>query len=272
MRSSKKDVFRVGLTSDFMKPDGTIAYGDIGLSALDQADGVEWNFLDKQAEISPEVADEYDALIMLFGAVTKKTVQSAKRLSIVSRFGVGYDAIDVPACTEHGVILSTTVGASTRPVSTIAMLYILATSHKLQDKDRIARSSSWDERANYMGVGLTGRTLCIVGLGNIGKDLAKLIQPFEMRVIAVDPYVKQKDASPLGVTLIGMEEAMKQADFVVVTAALTEETRGLVGEKEFGLMKPSAFFINVARGPIANQAALTRALSEGRIAGAGLDV
>jgi len=265
--------FRVGLTRDFMKADGSLAYGDIGLSALDAAKGVTWDFIQSDShEISPEIAAQYDALIVLGRAVTRKTVQSTPRLCIVSRFGVGYDEVDVPACTDNGVILSTTIGASTRPVSTIALLYILATSHKLMAKDRIARSANWAERAEHMGVGLTGKTLCIVGFGNIGRDLAKLVQPLEMKLIAVDPYARREDAAKLGVTLTDMEPAMKTADFVVVTAALTPETRGLIGEKEFGLMKPSAFFINVARGPIADQKALTRALSEKRIAGAGMDV
>lgn len=267
--------FKVGLTSDFIGDDGRVRYGDIRLDLLDSAPGVSWEFLDGHAdEIGPEVAENYDGLIVLEPRITQRTFSGSgdSRLSIVSRFGVGYDSVDLDACTENGVVVSITPDASRRPVSTVALMLLLATGHKLLIKDRLTRTDRWDLRGRHMGVGVTGRTLGIIGLGNIGRDFARLVAPLEMKIIATDPYVDPSVAAGLGVELVSKDELMRRADFVVVTAALTEETRGMVGEAELAAMKPTAFLINVARGPIVDQAALTAALSQGGLAGAGLDV
>ena len=265
--------FKVGLTGDFVGPDGKVRYGDIRLDLLDDAPGVKWDFLDGDLnEISPSTADQYDALVVLEPRVSQRTFSGDSRLSIVSRFGVGYDSVDLDACTDNGVIVSITPDASRRPVSTVALMLLLATGHKLLIKDRMTRDNRWDLRGQHMGVGVTGRTLGIVGLGNIGRDFAKLVAPLEMNIIAADPYVENSVAADLGVTLVELDELVKRADFVVVTAALTEGTRGLIGAAELAAMKPTAFLINVARGPIVDQVALTAALSDGALAGAGLDV
>lgn len=265
--------FKVGLTRDFLKPDGSIGFGDIGLSALDGIPGLKWEFIASSApEIPPEAAAEYDALVVLSPSVTRKTVAGAARLTLVSRFGIGYDSVDVQACTDTGVALSLTPGAGKRPMATVALMLILATSHKLLAKDRITREGRWGDKLDYMGVGLTGRTLGIVGLGNIGRELAKLVAPLEMRVLAADPYADKDQARQLGVELMHLDDVLRQCDFLAITAALSDETHKLVGERELAMMKPSAFLINVARGPIVDQQALTRALSGGRLQGAGLDV
>jgi len=265
--------FRVGLTRDFLKPDGTMSMPDIGLSMLDEADGVEWEFLAKdEQELSVENVRDYDALIVLAPRVTAPMLEGTEKLAIVARFGVGYDTVDVDACTANGVLLTITPDGVRRSLALSAFTFLLALSHELMAKDRLTREGRWDDRQDYYGVGLVGRTLGIVGLGNIGSELCRLAQPFGLRVIAADPYAKAEHAAGLGVELVNLETLLKTSDFVSITSALTPETRGLIGPPQLALMKGSAFLINVARGPIVDQKALTETLRERRIRGAAIDV
>ena len=268
-----QDGFRVGLTHDFLRPDGTIGWGDIGLDMLDEARGVEWEFLPEGGEeLSAGQVRPYDGLIVLAPRVGDAAVEGAERLAVVARFGVGYDNVDLDACTRSGVAVTITPDGVRRPVATANMAMLLALSHKLVIKDRIARSGSWDERLDNMGVGLTGRTLGSIGLGNIGREMFRLAEPFGMRHLAHDPYATTESAAAAGVELVELETLLETSDFVAVNCALTPETRHLLNAGRLGLMKETAFLINAARGPIVDQEALTEALSEGRIAGAGLDV
>jgi phosphoglycerate dehydrogenase-like enzyme len=139
-------------------------------------------------------------------------------------------------------------------------------------KLRLAREGRWRERANYPGVGLPGRTLGIVGLGGIGRELARLMQPYGMTILAADPHVGSEAAANAGTELCNLEQLMTRSDFVVVACLLNKETRHLLNPTRLALMKPTAYLINVARGPIVDEEALIAALQEERIAGAGLDV
>ncbi len=148
------------------------------------------------------------------------------------------------------------------------MAFVLALAHSVLQKDRHVREGGWQRFAN-VGLGLTGRTLGLVGVGNVGSDIVALSEPFRMRRIAYDPYLA---APPAGVELVPLETLLRDADFVVVVCPLTDETYHLVDAERIALMKSTAFLVNVARGPIVDQAALTSALQERRIAGAALDV
>lgn len=212
-----------------------------------------------------EVADEYDALLVLAPHVTAHTVDACRRLSLIARFGVGYDNVDVDACTRNAVMLSITPDGVRRPVATSALAFLLALSHKLFTKDRLTRTGRWQEKLDYMGIGLTGRTLGVIGLGNIGRELFRLAAPLEMRHAAFDPYAS-------AIELVALDSLLTEADFVVVCCALTADTHHLLDRRRLRLMKPTAFLINIARGPIIDQAALTEALTERSIAGAALDV
>jgi phosphoglycerate dehydrogenase-like enzyme len=141
-------------------------------------------------------------------------------------------------------------------------------------KDRLTRSGpkGWAERHAQMGVGLVGRTLGSLGIGNIGAELFRLAKPFEMRFIAHDPYADPKVAASLGIRLVGLDELFREADVLSISCPLNDETYHIVNAKRLALMKPSAFLINTARGPVVDQQALTAALQKGRLAGAGLDV
>jgi D-3-phosphoglycerate dehydrogenase len=265
--------FRVGVTRDFLKPDGTLGFGDIGLAKLEAQPGISWEFLaENHAELPAAIADQYDALLVLAPKVTRQTVAGSQRLAVLARFGVGYDSVDVPACTENGVLLTITPGGVRRPMATSALAFLLALSHKMLIKDRLTRTGRWTERLDHNGVGLTSRTLGVIGLGNIGREVFRLAQPLEMRHVGHDPYVKPDAAAASGVQWLPLDELLRTADFIVVTCALTPETRHLLNAARLAFLKPTAFLISIARGPIVDQAALTRVLEEQRIAGAALDV
>jgi D-3-phosphoglycerate dehydrogenase len=269
----KLGTFRVGVTRDFLKPDGSLGFGDIGLSLLEQAPGVEWEFLSENtATLQPDQILDYDALLVLAPQVSAATLEGASRLAIIARFGVGYDKVDVEACTQKGVLLTITPDGVRRPVAASIMTFVLALSHKLLIKDRLTRAGRWAEKLDYMGLGLTDRVLGVVGLGNIGREVFVLAQPFGMRHIAYDPYVNSAEAAAMGVELAGLETLLKTADFVCICCALTPETHHLLNAERLALMKKTAYLINAARGPIVDQQALTIALREGRLQGAALDV
>lgn len=261
-------MFRIGITRDFLKADGTPAFHDIGLDLLDAAK-IPWEVLPTHdPEVRPEHARDYDGLLVLAPKVTVRTLEGAGRLRIVARFGVGYDNVDVAACTRAGVILTITPDGVRRPVAAAALTFILALSHKLLIKDRLTRAGRWAEKTDHTGQGVTGRTLGIIGFGNIGREVALLARPFGMKLLAFDPWAKPADDVPL----VPLEDLLRRSDYVCVCCALTPETRHLLDAGRLALMKPTAYLVNVARGPIVDQAALVDALRGGRLQGAGLDV
>jgi phosphoglycerate dehydrogenase-like enzyme len=268
-----QEKFRVGITRDNLKPDGKPIFDEAVLAILDHP-RIEWEWLPEiEAELSPETASRYDAVAVMLAKVTRRTVSTPnRRLKLVARFGVGYDMVDVPALTESGVLLTITPDGVRRPVASSALTFLLMLAHQVPVKDRLLREGRWGDRVNHMGVGLSGRTLGSIGIGNIGSELFRLTMPFAMRHIACDPYVTQQSVKPLGVRLVELDTLFRESDFVCVNCPLTEETRRLVGVRQFALMKPTAFFINTARGPIVDEQALYEALTTRRIAGAAIDV
>ena len=268
-----QEKFRVGITRDNLKPDGKPIFDEACLKALDDP-RIQWEFLPEvEPELTPQTAAKYDAVCVMVGKITRATVSgSDRRLKLIARFGVGYDMIDVPALTENGVLLAITPDGIRRPVATAALTFVLMLAQKIPTKDRLVREGRWNERVDHMGTGLSGRTLASIGVGNIGSELFRLATPFQMRHIACDPYVTQESVRPLGVTLVDMDTLFREADFLCVNCPLSEETRKLVGARQFGLMKPTAYFVNTARGPIVDEQALYQALASKRIAGAAIDV
>jgi D-3-phosphoglycerate dehydrogenase len=267
-------MFRVGLTRDFLNPDGSIGFGDIGLHLLDGKPGLSYEFLaENTRELSADQICDYDALAVLAPRITAATLEGADRLAVIARYGVGYDSVDVPACTAKGVALTITPDGVRRPVALNVMTFLLALTHRLFEQDRALRAGEgWTRKLELMGYGLTNKRLGLIGLGNIGSEVARLAKPFGLVAIAFDPYVDPARAAELGVELVDLDTLLATADFVSVHCALTPETRHLLNAERLALMKPSAFLINTARGPIVDQVALTNALSERRIRGAGLDV
>ena len=266
--------FRVGITRDFLNDRGELGFGDIdiGLGLLDAA-GLEREFLaEDTGELRPDQVAGYDALLVMGPRITRATLTGADRLTVLARFGVGYDSVDVTACTEQGVAVTITPEGVRRPVAVAALALVLALAHRLPDKDRLVREHRWGDRLDFMGVGLTGRTLGVIGFGNIGRELCRLARPLDVRLLAADPFGSPAAAAELGVELVELESLLSTADFVCVCCALTPETRHLLNAERLALLKETAFLVNVARGPIVDQKALTQVLRERRIQGAGLDV
>jgi phosphoglycerate dehydrogenase-like enzyme len=178
----------------------------------------------------------------------------------------------VPALAAKGVAVTNTPVAVRRPVAVAALTFIFALAGKLVEKDRLTRSGRWHERTSHMGLGLTTRTLGVIGAGGIGRELLALARPFGWQMLAADPYADSAQVAALGAQIVPLERLLREADFVVATVLLNDQTRHLMNAARFAQMKPSAYFINLSRGPVADERALIDALQRGTIAGAGLDV
>jgi phosphoglycerate dehydrogenase-like enzyme len=264
--------FVVGVTRDLRADDGGVVY-DLGIDALDAEPGIKWEFLSEgELDLRPETVAGYDALMIWEpGGVSAATLAGANRLALIARFGMGLDAIDLEACSEHGVIVTTAPDAVRDAVPSGAMAFLLSLAHGLTAKDRLVRTGRWDERFGHIGPGTNGRTLGIIGLGNVGEGVARRSEPFGFRRMGFDPYV-DPTAVPSGVELVDLEALLQAADFVCVTCPLTAETHHLLDRRRLSLMRPGSYLINVARGPIVDTMALAQALREGHLAGAALDV
>lgn len=270
------DHFRVGLSADFLDESGRNVWGDIGLDALDAA-GLPWAYLPLIGSGSDELLAEHidgcDAVLFAAPAVTERTFSDKTEPPLIlARFGVGYDTVDLDACTRRDVVVTITPDGARRPVATSALAMLLALQHRIVVKDRLVRGGRWAEKTRWMGTGLTGRSVGIIGFGSVASDFAALIAPFHPRILAYDPHRTPESAAELGAELVSLDELLATADAVLVMAALTPETHHLLDERALNLMKPGAVLVNVARGPIVHEKALTAALADGRIAGAALDV
>jgi phosphoglycerate dehydrogenase-like enzyme len=265
--------FRIAWTADFINADGSPRFHDIGLSVL--ADQAHIERIALREFHSPIVARQIagvQGVVVLSPLVTEATLQEADELLAITRFGVGYDSVDVPACTRADVLAIITAGAVDRSMAEATLTWMLALSHHVLRKDAIVRQGRWDERARYMGSELRERTLGVIGLGGIGRALIELCRGLGMPPpLAHDPFLPPQAAQRLGVGLVGLHELLEKADFISLHCPLNEQTRGLIGGRELARMKPSAYLINTARGGIVDEQALFDALKHRRIAGAALD-
>lgn len=263
----------VGVSRDFLSPDGTELWGDIGLAGLDSA-GIPWEYLDDDvAELRPEDIEDRPAVLFAGPAVTARTFDGVTRApAVLARFGVGYDAVDLAACTAAGTVVTITPDGARRPVATAALGMLLGVQLNLGIKDRLTRTGRWDERTAWMGFGLTGRTIGMVGFGSTATDLAGLLAPFKPRVLAYDPYCPPERAASLGAELVSLDRLARESDAVVILAVLTAETHHLIDAAFLEAMPRHSTLVNVARGPIVDEAALVAALQSGSIRGAALDV
>lgn len=266
--------FRVALSRDLLDSRDKPSFGSGQLKLLDDQPDVFWEFLPGTVPaITAEDAAQFDALYVALEQVNAATVARPDcRLKLVARHGVGFDTVEVAAMTHAGVMVTNTPPAVRRPVATMAITFLLALSHKLVVKDRLVRTGRWNERTDHMGVGLTGRTLGVIGAGGIGKELLRMIRMLDMRVLAADPNVPAEAIAALDANKVELDALMRESDFVIVACQLDESTRKLIDARRLGLMKPGAYLINVARGPIVDEGALYEALAARRIAGAALDV
>jgi len=228
---------------------------------------------DRERPITTEELDEVDVVIAGGQRFTRETLIGSQRCAGIVRYGAGFDRVDVEACTEAGVILATTPEGIRRPMATAAVLHILVLAMRMMQKRHILYDGRWPEAESIgeRGVTLTDKAIGYIGFGNIGQDLYKLLQPFQVRNLVFDPYLNEDRVKDLDIERVDLSSLMSQSDFVVVLCNLTEETQQMIGAGELAQMKPSAYFVNVARGGIVDQKALTKALTNGTIRGAGLD-
>ena len=280
--------FRVALTGDFLNEDGRPAYGDAVISLLAREPAIAYHFLSGQAprrgdpdslrrlysfEVTPEQIAEVEGVVVLRPWVKQSAfARGAVNLVVIGRSGAGYDKVDLAACTNNDVAVYNAPLALNHSTASTALLFMLALAKRLPDQERIVREGQWERQAQVMGSELKGRTLGVVGLGHSGRELVRLVAPFMMRIIAHSPHAEAADAESLGVKLTTLEEVFRESDFVSLHRRLNESTRRAIGAQLLRLMKPSAYFINVARGELVDQTALTELLRQRRIAGAALDV
>ena len=267
------DSLNIKLTADFLQDDGSTRYDDIGLDVLDEDSRFSSGYFDEhRPEIGADQIGDADALIVLTPAVTRDTLADADRLLSVARFGVGYDAVDVKACTDAGVLLTITSGAVDRPVAEATVGWMIGLGHHVRMKDRLVREGRWDERSDYMGTELRDRTLGLIGVGGIARGVLRLLEPFGMnKPLAFDPFLTEEQADEIGVRKVELAELLESSDYVSIHCPLTEETSGMIGADELARMKPTAYLLNTARGGIVEEDPLYEALRSGGIAGAALD-
>jgi phosphoglycerate dehydrogenase-like enzyme len=265
--------FKLKLTADFFDAAGRTKYADIGLSVLAAAPHIARDaFAEHRPEIAPEQLAGANGVIVLTPKVTAHSVSQADELLIVGRFGVGYDSVDVKACTAADVAVCITTGAVDRPVAEATVGWMIALTHHMRTKDRLVRSGEWDVRSRYMGCELRDRTLGLVGLGGIARTVLKLLENWGMKPpLVFDPYVDDATAASVGARKVALDELLRESDFVSIHCPLTEQTRGLIGAPQLALMRPTAYLLNTARGGIVDEAALYDALKGSRLAGAALD-
>ncbi|MEO0362271.1 MAG: NAD(P)-dependent oxidoreductase [Pseudomonadota bacterium] len=265
--------FRVGVTRDLITASGAPCFNPAAFDELKANPAIEWEWLEPCEAITADHAAAFDALHVNLPLVRADAVARGDlRLKIVARNGVGYDTVDVAALADKGVVVTNTPLAIRRPVAVAALSLIFALTTKLVVKDRMVRARRWNDRVEHMGVGLAGRTLGVVGAGGIGAELIRLARPFFARVLVADPHVAEAQIAALGGAKADLRSVLAEADVLTACCILSDETRGLIGAEAFRAMKPSAYFVNVSRGLVHDEAALIEALRAGEIAGAGLDV
>ncbi len=265
---------RIAYTADYLDKTGKFVLPGSGWDSIQEMTGVDLNvFPEFLADVTPEQIDGCDLVITrTLARWSEKSFAGNNQLLSLFRNGVGYDRIDVAALNEAGVMLCITPDAVRRPVAVAIITFMLALSTRLMVKHQLTSQGRWLEVANHHGYGLTGKTLGSIGVGNIGHEMFKLAMPFGMKHIASDPYLAPDALADVGATLVDMDTVLAESDFVSISCPLNQATRHLIGEKELRRMKETAFLINTARGPIVDEVALAKALREGWIRGAAIDV
>lgn len=245
-----------------LEPEADIAFPDKPLNLLTPRDFIE-------------IGKDADALIVVTNIekVTREVVENLPKLRIIARHGVGYDNVDLQAASERGIYV-TTAPVLDETVADQALALLLCLARNICKGHNFVMSKGWRVRDPYkfMGADVWGKTAGIIGLGRIGTRIAERTRGFKMNLLYYDVVRKRDLEDQFGAEYKPLDELLRESDIIFIASPLTEETRGMIGEKEFASMKRSTFLINVARGPIVDHEALVKALREGNIRGAGLDV
>ena len=251
---------------------------DAGITMLRQAcEVVDVNPEDRvltHEELLAAVGGRDGVLCLLTDRIDAEVMDAAKGCKVFANYAVGYDNIDVPAATERGIVITNTPGVLTEATADLAWALLFAVTRRVVQGDRYTREGKfkgWGPML-FLGGDITGRTLGIVGAGRIGQAVARRSIGFQMKVLYTDPSPRPELEKDIGARRMELDELLRESDFVSIHCLLNEETRHLMGKRELELMKPTAYLINNARGPIVDEKALVEALRQKRIAGAGLDV
>ncbi|MBM3498443.1 MAG: hypothetical protein FJX74_07195 [Armatimonadetes bacterium] len=226
----------------------------------------EWRLL--EAEELVRALPGIDGCIAGNDRFTREVFERVDGLKAISRWGIGVDAIDLQAAAEHGVVVTNTPGLTADAVADFAFMLMLVLARNFRRCTDVMCSGSWDEIG---GVNLCRKTLGIVGFGAIGRTVARRAQGFGMRVLAYDPAPNAGAAEELGVALVDLDALLRESDFVTLHASADDANDSMIGAAELAAMKPTSYLVNTARGRLVDEAALGRALAEGRIAGAAMD-
>ncbi|MDK2821141.1 MAG: D-3-phosphoglycerate dehydrogenase / 2-oxoglutarate reductase [Clostridia bacterium] len=243
-----------------------------GLNILEKAGLEVTSHATMDEEQLKEVIRDYEALIVRSGTrVTAPVIMAGKKLKIIGCAGVGTDNIDISTASEKGIVVANAPEGNTVAAVEHTIAMMLALARNIPQANSNLKQGIW-ERKKYIGVELRGKTLGIIGLGRIGREVARRARGLEMKVMAYDPYVDSEQAERLGVELVPLKVVLKEADFITVHLPLTKDTRHLLGKEQLKLLKPEARVLNVARGGIIDEEALYEALKSGNLAGAAIDV
>ncbi len=232
--------------------------------------------VDIRVGLKPEeiiaIIGDYEALMVRSQTkVTAAIIEAGKNLQVIARAGVGIDNVDVEAATRCGVVVVNAPTGNTVSAAEHAIALLLALARNIPQANVVLKSGVW-KRNEFMGTELRGKTLGIIGLGNVGSEVAKRAQGFEMRLLGIDPLVSLEYAKKLGVTLVELKQLLQESDFITLHIPLTAQTRGIIGAKELEIVKPTVRIINCARGGLIDEKALVKAIQEKRVAGAAVDV
>ena len=214
-----------------------------------------------------------DAYILRIGKIDRKAIERCEKLKVITRPGVGYDSVDVQAATDRGILAVLCPAANARAVAEHTVALLLACAKNIVESVNETKAGNFGIRNRYAAVDIVDKMLVVLGFGNIGRQVAKLCAALDMKVGVFDPFVKRETAEEMGyVYFENMLDALAAADFVSLHMPSMPSTRGMIAAEQFKAMKPTAFFLNAARGDVVNEPALIAALKNGEIAGAGLDV
>ena len=246
---------------------------DSGLNVLRAAAGIQVDYRPGLSE--DELADvigEYDALIIRSASkVTAKVLERADNLQVVGRAGIGVDNVDVPAASRRGVIVMNTPTGNAVTTAEHALSLLMSMARKIPQATASIRAGKW-EKNKFEGAEIAGKTLGVIGMGNIGRIVADRAQGLKLKVIAFDPVLSSDKAASLGIELVTTDELFTRADFITIHAPLTPETKNIISGESIAKMKKGVMIVNAARGGIVDEKALAKAIVEGHVAGAALDV
>ncbi len=225
----------------------------------------------KPEEIISTIGD-YEALVVRSQTqVSAEVIQAGRKLQVIARAGVGVDNIDIDEATRRGIVVVNAPTGNTISAAEHTITLMLALARHIPQANAVLKSGVW-RRSDFMGIEVRNKTLGIIGLGNVGSEVARRARGLEMKLIAYDPFISVDHASKLKVNLVSLKQLLKESDFITLHIPRTESTRGLIGAKELALVKPTAYIINCARGGLIDEEALAKAVKEGKLAGAAIDV